>query len=274
MSSFTFLNLSDVPNAWRQAYNTDIASIQAEFLNTIHKDGSVAMAGTLNMGSYRITEVAAGIDPTDGVQYQQLLDEVDKYTTTNEIVVHPSYTTIVGKRYAKFEQALAYLNGVVYGNKNFKINLKLTDDDDRYTLTGAELALYKEHTHIYADSYNPIEVTLGTSIISGGGNANRGTWNNLVFIFKGVTTTVRLEYLKMYGCIIIVQEAKDLELLGVTARNCVFVLQTGNQIKLITENSSIHLCEGTVDLTEDSANNDGDNIYRISTNIPTFFSYT
>lgn len=275
MSSFTTLNLADTPRAWRDAYNNDLASIQTELTKVIHQDGSVAMAGTLSMGSYRITDLGAAVNPTDAVQYQQLLDEVDKYTSSNEIIVHPSFATVVGKRYSKLEQALSYLDGVTYTpDSNYKINLMLPDDDVTYSLTGAEFALYKQNTYLYSDVFYPINISLGSSVISGGGNANRGTLTKLVLIFDNVSIdAVKLQYLKMFNCIIILRESKDLELLGVVARNCVFILQTGSSINLVTEDSSIHNCEGTVDLTEASAVNEPNSIYKISDSLAGFFSY-
>lgn len=275
MSSFTTLNLADTPRAWRDAYNNDIASIQSEFTKVIHQNGSVGMAGTLSMGSYRITELGAAVNPTDAVQYQQLLDEVDKYTSSNEIIVHPSFSTVVGKRYAKFEEALSYLDGVAYtADSNYKINLMLPDNNVTYNLTGAEFALYKQNTYLYSDVLYPINISLGTAVISGGGNANRGTLTRLVLIFDNVgMDAVKLQYLKMFRCIIILREAKDLELLGVVARDCVFILQTGNSINLVTEDSSIHNCEGTVDLAEVSAVNEPNSIYKLSSSLAGFFSY-
>lgn len=273
MSEFHSLNLLDSPNTWRENYNTDIQSIQQEFQTVIHSDGSVGMDSTLNMGGYKITELAAGVEPNEAVNYDQLIAQADKYIGTNEIVVHPSFTTTPGKKYDSLDAAITYLYGVSYGSSHYKVHLK-TPINGKYTSNGDTLSLYKPNTFIQGDLYTQVDCAIGNYIIDGGGS-NDGWISGLVLKFTDTSSTnVRLRNLNVRDSILIVNDTVDLELKEVKLLQCVIIVQSGNSIRLMDASSNIvNFCKLSTFLTEDTGVNIDNAVNSINSDLGAFFVY-
>ena len=91
-------------------HNTNYQDL-VDFLNVnvLHRDGSKAMTGPLDMGSQKITLLAAGSSPADGVRFDQLDDKVtfetldgkgDVGTGANQLAEgnHAHSVSIIGPR--------------------------------------------------------------------------------------------------------------------------------------------------------------------------------
>lgn len=272
------VNTSDTPNSGRVKINSNFSSINTDLATTIHKDGSVAMDSTLNMSGYRVVNMGAGVDATDGVNYGQLLAEVNKRVVTNFFEVAPNYPTLdtTSQRFVAVFKALGAITDATTNNwYTIKVYPKKSQEAGGYS---EDLSTYfKNYVNLVGENYPVITLVQDgnqDAIISG-----NGIIKGIRFRFLGHSITeshLTLQGVKFEDCTFYLGNGlavADLHLNGCSMSNCkVMVPSTSAIIMDSTNYNLVNNCVINLDLSGTGQLESGC-VNEIIPNLVNYYSY-
>jgi len=237
MATLTLIQSADTPNSGRVKINANDQALNNELATTIHADGSVPMSATLSMGGYRIVSQGAGVNPTDGVIYSQLQNEVNKRIVKNflEVAVNYPAEDSTSRRFASVRKALDAITDATTDNW---YSVKVYPNPSQSTGYSEELGTYiKNYVNIIGEGQPIITITPDSG--QTGTLTNNGRVENVKFKFTGhniVASELKLAGNGFYeGCTFVLGSGlniADLVLGGVGLNNCKVVVPSSSQIRL------------------------------------------
>ncbi len=280
--------IDDNPNTGRLKINTNFQANDDEFATCIKIDGSVSMDSTVNMGSYRIVNLGAGVNPDDAINKGQLDDEVNKFAPKNWVFVSPGYVNTppegsgpgnsragVGGKANSFSQAISYASADSTNGNNWYV--KIYGQTTEYS---ADFQNFINFIHLEGDG-NPIlnvpqDINVGTKKAK---ITTNSIIENIRFKFDGLVQVI-LDCENTTGefknCTFFFTNAypnPDLLCRGVKITNCDLVPTPSGTITLDgTTNNYINHCRFSVDLTNPGNNEVNTNNQTIA-NLRNYINY-